>query len=55
MLVGVILVAVALGVLFEKLPGNQIAWIVVLVCGLALLLVAPPIELPWRRRPPDAP
>ena len=52
--IGLILAILALAVLFDKLPGSQTAWLVVLVCGLFLLLVNAPLEIPWRRRPPPS-
>ena len=56
-MIGLVLVVLALLVLFEKLPGNQVAWLVVLVCGLILLVVSvQPVNIawPWHRREPPA-
>lgn len=52
-MIGLILVVLALAVLFDKLPGNEIAWLVVLVCGLLALASVTLPEFPWRR-PPSA-
>lgn len=56
MVIGLILAVLALAVLFDKLPGNQVAWLVVLVCGLVLVVVGvQPINISWpiRRQPPQ--
>lgn len=56
MVIGLILVVLALAVLFDKLPGSQIAWLVVLVCGLLLIAAGiEPVRIGWpiRRRPPE--
>lgn len=56
-MIGLILVVLALAVLFDKLPGNQVAWLVVLVLGVVLMVVSvEPIKIPWpprRQHPPD--
>jgi hypothetical protein len=54
-MIGLILAVLALAVLFDKLPGNQVAWLVVLVCGLLVLASAALPTIPWpRRQPPSA-
>jgi uncharacterized membrane protein HdeD (DUF308 family) len=55
MIIGLILAILALGVLFDKLPGNEIAWLVVLLCAIALMVVGvTPVNINWpiRRQPP---
>lgn len=50
--IGVILAILSLAVLFDKLPGNLIAWIIVLICSL-LIIGAGAITIgPFWRRPP---
>ena len=51
MVLGLILVVLALAVLFGLLPGSQVAWLVVLVCGLVMVVGNAPISIPWRRPP----
>lgn len=55
-MIGLILVILALAVLFDKLPGNQVAWLVVLVCGLVALAAGIPDVPAWiaARRKPQA-
>ncbi len=57
MIIGLILTILALGVLFDKLPGGLVSWLIVLICGVVLMVMGSgsfSIHLPRRQPPPSA-